>query len=71
VKSSRSIPVSSPARCAGVSEPTHSAGAFKDDQAFLLTGVQVQGRDGAGKLERVDEVVTPQVWAPGGEDFCN
>ena len=28
------------------------AGRFQDDRAFLLTGVQVQGCDGAGKLER-------------------
>ena len=49
-----------------MSEPTHRVGAFQDDQAFLLTGVQVQGCDGAGKLERVDEVVTPRGLGPSG-----
>ena len=46
-----------------MSEPTHRLGAFHDDRAFLLTGVQVQGCDGAGKLERRRRV-TPRGLGP-------
>ena len=37
----------------------HRAGAFQDEEAFLVPGVQVQRCEGVGELERVGEVVAP------------